>query len=164
MMDVVVKAWRGKDHPNARITTLVWFDLRERLSPLQTGGPRQVRECQRQWGVTPRPYWAAVSYGGREIAAASNIVFSNGEMDPWSGGGVLNSISDTLVAVTIRDGAHHNDLMWSDPHDPPSVLRARALEREHMWRWVRQARQRQAEAPVRRPAHVSEEATLPTFH
>ena len=25
-----------------------------------------VAECLRKWGVTSRPYWAAVSYGGHE--------------------------------------------------------------------------------------------------
>jgi len=97
-------------------------------------------DCQQQWSVTPRPYWATISYGGRDIASASNIVWSNGEFDPWSGGGVTQSISESLVAILIEGGAHHLDFMWSNPLDPPSVLQARALEKQHMWRWVTQAR------------------------
>merc|ERR1719347_2330715 len=30
-------------------------------------------------------------YGGRNLDSASNIVFSNGLLDPWSSGGVLKS-------------------------------------------------------------------------
>ena len=42
-----------------------------------------VERCQQQWGVTPRPLWATVEWGGRRIQAASNIVFTNGLLDPW---------------------------------------------------------------------------------
>jgi lysosomal Pro-X carboxypeptidase len=44
-----------------------------------------------------------IYWGGREVAASSNIVFSNGLMDPWHGTGLLESISDTLVAVKIPE-------------------------------------------------------------
>jgi len=48
-------------------------------------------------------------------------------------------ISDTLVAVVIPEGAHHLDLMFLHPLDPPSVLAARETERSHMRRWIAQA-------------------------
>jgi len=72
---------------------------------------------------------------------ATNIVFSNGLLDPWHGGGVLQNISDTVVAVLIKNGAHHIDLMFSDPVDKkyPDIIAARELERSHMHRWVKGA-------------------------
>lgn len=42
-----------------------------------------LERCQQQWGVTPRLLWATVEWGGRRIEAASNIVFTNGLLDPW---------------------------------------------------------------------------------
>ena len=42
-----------------------------------------IERCQEQWGVTPRPMWATIQWGGRRIETASNIVFSNGLYDPW---------------------------------------------------------------------------------
>lgn len=60
------------------------------------------------------------------------------------GGGVLEDISDTLVAVVIPEGAHHLDLMFSHPLDPPSVLAARETERSHMRRWIAQAAARRS--------------------
>ena len=67
--------------------------------------------CQKQFKVTPQPDWIRIQYGGKNITVASNIVFSyslcstsvpnlinaehysNGMMDPWSGGAVLESLS-----------------------------------------------------------------------
>jgi hypothetical protein len=36
----------------------------------------------------------------------------------------MKSLSDTLPAVVIAEGAHHLDLRGSDPLDPPSVIAA----------------------------------------
>lgn len=44
-----------------------------------------------------------VQWGGRNIAAGSNIVFSNGLLDPWHGGGVLEDVSRSLTAVVIPE-------------------------------------------------------------
>ena len=37
------------------------------------------------------------------IAAHSNMVFSNGLLDPWHGGGVLRDVSETIVALVIPE-------------------------------------------------------------
>ena len=41
------------------------------------------------FGVRPNPDYAPVQYGGYDYHAASNIVFSNGEYDPWRVGALL---------------------------------------------------------------------------
>ena len=92
--------------------------------------------CRAQWGVEPRKLWATTEWGGRDIRATSNIVFSNGLLDPWHGGGVLNDLSPTLVSLIIPEGAHHLDLMFSNEDDPPSVIEVRRQEREWMVRWI----------------------------
>ena len=99
-------------------------------------------ECEKQWGVRPSPLKATVEWGGRRIETGSNIVFSNGGYDPWSSGGVLRSLSSSLVAVNIPEGAHHLDLMFSNEEDPPSVLEARRLQEKHIRKWIKQARGR----------------------
>ncbi|GFR51787.1 hypothetical protein Agub_g14244, partial [Astrephomene gubernaculifera] len=93
--------------------------------------------CQQHWGVTPRPLWANTQWGGRRISAGSNIVFSNGLLDPWHGGGVLTDVSDSLPAVIIPEGAHHLDLMFSHPDDPLSVTEVRNFQREAIRSWIK---------------------------
>ena len=53
---------------------------------------------------------ASFRWGGRKLDALTNVVFSNGLFDPWSGGGVLKSLSDSVVSVIIPEGAHHLDV------------------------------------------------------
>lgn len=97
-------------------------------------------ECKAMFGVRPRADWAEVVYGGKDISAHSNIIFSNGGLDPWSAGGVTHNISESLVSIMIPDGAHHLDLRYSNALDPPTVREARALELKYFKEWIRQAK------------------------
>lgn len=100
----------------------------------------QVRtHCQTTWATTPDPDWIRVSYGDERLRAASNIVFSNGQLDPWSSGGVRRVPDSAKVTVVdIADGAHHLDLFFSHPADPASVTNARKIEVAHIRRWIRE--------------------------
>ncbi|KAG6570832.1 Lysosomal Pro-X carboxypeptidase, partial [Cucurbita argyrosperma subsp. sororia] len=65
--------------------------------------------CNRSYGVPPRPHWVTTYYGGHDLHLilqrfGSNIIFSNGLKDPYSIGGVLHNISDTLPAVYTTHG------------------------------------------------------------
>ncbi|XP_061733982.1 lysosomal Pro-X carboxypeptidase isoform X1 [Nerophis ophidion] len=96
-------------------------------------------ECHATFGVRPRANWAASVYGGKDIASHSNIIFSNGGLDPWSSGGVTFNVSDSLVSIVIPEGAHHLDLRHANDLDPPSVRAARVLELGYFWRWIQEA-------------------------
>ena len=63
---------------------------------------------------------------------------SNGKLDPWSRGGFLESISKSIVAIVIDEGAHHLDLRSSNPADPPSVIRAREQEKNIIRGWIKE--------------------------
>lgn len=65
------------------------------------------------------------------------FICSNGDLDPWSGGGVLESLSDSLIAVVIKDGAHHLDLRAANPSDNDSVKSARQVHRDNISKWLK---------------------------
>ena len=44
-----------------------------------------------------------------------------------------------MVALEIKEGAHHLDLMWAEEDDPQSVRDAREIERHHIRRWIKEA-------------------------
>ncbi|KAG0442173.1 hypothetical protein HPB47_015766, partial [Ixodes persulcatus] len=68
-------------------------------------------------------------------------VQDNGDLDPWSAGGVLTNLSDSLIALYITEAAHHLDLRSSNPADPESVVAARKVEKMYIKKWL-------CEAPV----------------
>ncbi|CAH0724480.1 unnamed protein product, partial [Brenthis ino] len=102
---------------------------------------KYAETCHKKYNVYPRPQGARVEYGGDRLKAASNIVFSNGLLDPWAGGGILNSISNSVTAVVIIDAAHHLDLMAGSKYDPSSVKMARNVHRQNIKKWIREFRE-----------------------
>ena len=53
---------------------------------------------------------------------------SNGQLDPWSAGGVLKTLASDLPAELIPNAAHHLDLRASNEKDTADVVRARENE------------------------------------
>merc|ERR1711953_1098180 len=101
-----------------------------------------TKQCQQTWGeaAVPQSSLADNMYGGRNLDMATNIVFSNGLLDPWSSGGILRSGKNKsgVVALIIPEGAHHLDLRGSDPADPVSVMTVRKQERANIKMWIQQ--------------------------
>lgn len=125
-----------------------------------TGGCRSGYASQGLYGVPSTgdrwSRWLTAYYGDEEsMQAHSNIVFSNGLLDPWSAAGVfpggvppspggpqvLNVTEDgSVIALVIDLGAHHLDLFFSDENDPPCATAARAVEEAHIRKWIEQYR------------------------
>ena len=97
--------------------------------------------------------WMQAYYGGRdEVPRHRNIVWSNGALDPWSGQGVYPpgggpdgpmvqnvSADGSQIALVLDLGAHHLDLMFSDPRNPPCFGAARAVEEQRITQWIQEA-------------------------
>ena len=101
--------------------------------------------------LTLKPNQILTQFGGKDISSYTNILFrwdmiiiygvvnsscmvssSNGGLDPWSAGGVLQSLTNDLPAVFIPDGAHHLDLRAKTAQDPEDLLQARKKERDFL--------------------------------
>lgn len=106
----------------------------------------RIAHCRQQYGVTPDPYSILHQYGGLHLEGASRILFSNGALDPWSGGGVNDSALNSLyslsnprgvVALLIDGAAHHLDLRAANAtFDPAGVQWVRQQQRLYIQAWI----------------------------
>jgi lysosomal Pro-X carboxypeptidase len=114
--------------------------------------------CARLYGTAPRWYRMVDAYGGAtRIPAITNVVYSNGFLDQWSSAGVTWVDRVDSTSILIAEAAHHLDLMFSHPDDPPSVTRARETERRFIRRWV-DGWPEDAHAGVPHPMHMGQVA------
>jgi Serine carboxypeptidase S28 len=96
--------------------------------------------CSKHYNVQPRDSELRIEYWGGRLQTTSNIIYSNGLLDPWHDGGILKNVTDTVVAILIKEGAHHLDLRSSDPRDPQSVIVAREAEVQLIKQFIQEAR------------------------
>jgi len=98
-----------------------------------------IESCKDRFGVTLDPHEQYLIWGSFDsIKESSKIIFSNGLLDPWHTSGVLNSLSDDLIAIVIPAAAHHLDLRMPNPEDPPYVKDAREQEDSIIGKWLLQ--------------------------
>ncbi|PIO69703.1 serine carboxypeptidase S28 [Teladorsagia circumcincta] len=88
-----------------------------------------------------RQHWPTQNYG-TAFPSASNIVFSNGFLDPWSGGGwsMTPKVEGTLVSLILKEGAHHYDLRGTHPDDTEEVKNIRKQEKAYIKKWIQKAK------------------------
>lgn len=100
----------------------------------------EVSLCRRYYGVSPRPTSLAEEFGGYDVAAINgnvNLIFSNGLLDPWHGGGILRPSQDPSVHVFVMPlGAHHLDLRGPSSLDPANVTLTRRAEMRIIRSWI----------------------------
>ncbi|KAL5107863.1 hypothetical protein TcWFU_006334 [Taenia crassiceps] len=97
--------------------------------------------CFKKYGVRLSEKQLLTAFGPvSNWKTASNIVFSNGNLDPWMKGGILDDVSKSVIALQIKGGAHHLDLRGSNSADPPSVKVARQEEIEAISGWLEEYR------------------------
>lgn len=102
-----------------------------------------LTHCMDEYNVVPPLTWMTqafnlpIFHGG-----TSRIIFSNGEYDPWGAAGIQISPNPEidLVSVFVPEGAHHLDLMFSNPMDPIQVTNVRTYEMQMVRAWVTEAR------------------------
>jgi hypothetical protein len=105
-----------------------------------------VAQCQATHWLTPQFDWALDAFGGRnpqkDFNKTSNIVFTNGDLDPWRAGGVLTPLAqnDDVYVTVMKGAAHHLDLRAPNAADPADVTAARKHVETLMVEWIREWR------------------------
>lgn len=106
-------------------------------STLNSLGLKGTPEKVDTWSI-----WDDNVYGGTRLKYATNIVFSNGNLDPWYPAGVSSELllsigtDSTVVSILIDQGGHHVDLFEATEEDPDSVINAREVEEAHIREWI----------------------------
>ncbi|WRX32245.1 Peptidase S28 - like 5 [Theobroma cacao] len=100
-----------------------------------------IKQCESFYGVPSRPHWVTSYYGGHDIKLilhrfGSNIIFSNGLRDPYSSGGVLENISNSILAVSTVNGSHCLDILAERETDPEWLIRQRKIEVKIIKGWI----------------------------
>jgi hypothetical protein len=103
-----------------------------------------LAECEAVYGTENKLQWENINYGlypdiSEQLRYASNIVFSNGMIDPWSGGGIYAPNNDRITIVTMKNSSHHADLRAPNPNDPADLVAARQLEIDMISKWIQEA-------------------------
>jgi hypothetical protein len=102
--------------------------------------------CKSRFNIQPQPRLLADLWGFDEHRlphVTDHIVFTNGLNDGWSAGGIVQNISDTLLAFNAETGAHHSDLShnWPSSSDTPDVLLMREQVASVITGWIEQLKQ-----------------------
>ena len=108
--------------------------------------PNIEAACKIEFGpnTMTRPNWMRESFGtGTQIVKAThNLIFSDGEKDPWRIGGVPSNAKNlgdgSVVHLFIEDGAHHQDLRYSNEMDPATVTAAKKVELNIIQGWLKE--------------------------
>ena len=160
-MNLVITNARGLGHdffwpPSQPRGVKTYRDLIRNITAKPCPDPHDI------YGYSKDPYdplstWLDTYYGGIDMAAHSNIIFSNGLLDPWSAGGIYknsegasfvndnddgqhvivqNITGNDVLAVIIKYGGHHTDLMYSNKADPICVTEARDVEAKYIHKWI----------------------------
>ncbi|KAF7490169.1 Putative serine protease K12H4.7 [Sarcoptes scabiei] len=78
------------------------------------------------------------SYYGSKNLQVTNVIFSNGMIDPWHALGILKSINPTAIPLLMQETAHCADLYPSSDSDPKSLRQARKTIRTYLTKFLGQ--------------------------
>jgi len=75
-------------------------------------------------------------FGGRDNLNATNIVVSNGLLDPWSSMSLLTSNDPTIKTIVMQGASHCTETNPTRYSDMPDVIAARLLIDTSIGQWL----------------------------
>ena len=99
----------------------------------------QTELCRKLYGVAPDPTYLTRRFGGYAIPGrVTNVFFSSGGLDPWTGGTFTESEPHDVSVefCSMPSGAHHADLRAPRDDDPSDIVACRAREEKAIAGWI----------------------------
>lgn len=93
-------------------------------------------KCKSRFGVKPGYKATLIRYGGRKgIKATTNVVFTSGDMDPWSSMSVMEATNKNSLTMVLPNAGHQHDFMFSSPADSKAIVdgRRRIVDKIKQW-------------------------------
>ncbi|VDK17423.1 unnamed protein product [Anisakis simplex] len=94
-------------------------------------------------------------FGGSHHFNGTNVVFPNGNIDPWHALGLYSSKHPSVVPILINGTVHCQDMQPERPSDPPSLVKARKIIASNIDVWLR-GEQKQQEVKAKMPEVTSQ--------
>ncbi|CAG2109557.1 unnamed protein product, partial [Medioppia subpectinata] len=76
------------------------------------------------------------TYGGKR-PNITNVVLTNGSLDPWKASGILEDLNNSTKTALIEGGAHVSDFWGSKPTDSQSLKNARKLIEQQIGEYLK---------------------------
>uniref|UniRef100_A0A8C9DAH8 Serine protease 16 n=1 Tax=Panthera leo TaxID=9689 RepID=A0A8C9DAH8_PANLE len=110
--------------------------------------PSQLELCQQVFGLSTSSVAQAVtqtnSYYGGQTPGATQVLFVNGDTDPWHALSVTQASGPSASALLIPGASHCMDMAPERPSDSPSLRRGRQSISQQLQTWLGLAQRSQA--------------------
>ncbi|XP_052012585.1 thymus-specific serine protease [Apodemus sylvaticus] len=109
--------------------------------------PFQLELCERVFGLSPASVAQSVAqtnaYYGGQSPGATQVLFVNGDVDPWQVLSVTQDLGPSEPALLIPSASHCLDMAPLRPSDSPSVRLGRQKIFQQLQDWLRDVKIRQ---------------------
>ncbi|XP_015349678.1 thymus-specific serine protease [Marmota marmota marmota] len=114
--------------------------------------PSQLDLCEQVFGLSASSVAQAVAqtnaYYGGQSPGATQVLFVNGDTDPWHVLSVTQTLGPSEPALLIPSASHCLDMAPERPSDSPSLRLGRQSIFQQLQTWLRQAKQSQLQRGV----------------
>jgi lysosomal Pro-X carboxypeptidase len=102
-----------------------------------------AQNCLLKWSRSPQPLYGQTFFGASDPAMGfssliyeSQFIFTNGKLDPWQSGAVIETPNPYIWVFNIEGGAHHLDMRAPNPQDPQDVTDVRTAIAAVLANWL----------------------------
>ncbi|XP_036889003.1 thymus-specific serine protease [Sturnira hondurensis] len=106
--------------------------------------PSQLELCEKVFGLSTSSIVQAVtqtnSYYGGQTPGATQVLFVNGDADPWHVLSVTQALGPSVSALLIPSASHCLDMAPERPSDTPSLRQGRQSILQQLQTWLKLAK------------------------